>query len=138
MIPLLINQSNIFLRHNIISVTIKGDVPVQKRKIITYRSYTNFDNDSFNCVLEKISFPDIENLSTSSEVHNGYNEYQNAFKSVLDKHAPVKNRQPRKNPLPCVNSELRGAIYRKHMFYSQYTKNRNTKTWEKLESSEIW
>ena len=25
--------------HNIISVTIKGDVPVQKRKIITYRSY---------------------------------------------------------------------------------------------------
>ena len=34
-----------------------------------------------------------------------------------------------KNPLPCMNSELRGAIYRKHMFYSQYTKNRNTKTW---------
>jgi hypothetical protein len=86
----------------------------------------------FNCDLEKISFPDIENLSTSSEVHNVYNEYQNAFKSVLDKHAPVKNRQPRKNPLPCMNSELRGAIYRKHMFYSQYTKNRNTKTWEKF------
>jgi tRNA 2-selenouridine synthase SelU len=53
----------------------------------------------------------------------GCQPYQNAFKSVLDKHAPVKNRQPRKNPLPCVNSELRGAIYRKHMFYSQYTKN---------------
>jgi hypothetical protein len=31
-----------------------------------------------------------------------------------------------------MNSELRGAIYRKHMFYSQYTKNRNTKTWEKF------
>jgi hypothetical protein len=48
--------------HNIISVTIKGDVPVQKRKIITYRSYKNFDTDSFNCDLEKISFPDIENF----------------------------------------------------------------------------
>jgi hypothetical protein len=92
--------------HNIISVTIKGDVPVQKRKIITYRSYKNFDTDSFNCELEKISFPDIEYLSTSSEVHNVYNKYQNAFKSVLDKHAPVKNRQPRKNPLLCMNSEL--------------------------------
>jgi hypothetical protein len=55
--------------HNIISVTIKGDVPVQKRKIITYRSYKIFDTDSFNCDLEKISFTDIENLSTSSEVH---------------------------------------------------------------------
>jgi hypothetical protein len=31
-----------------------------------------------------------------------------------------------------MNSELRGAIYRKHMFYSQYTKNHNTKTWEKF------
>jgi hypothetical protein len=40
--------------HNIISVTIKGDVPVQKRKIITFRSYKNFDTDSFNCDLEKI------------------------------------------------------------------------------------
>ena len=67
--------------------------------MITYRSFKNFDTD--NCDLEKILFPDIENLSISSEVHNVYNEYQNAFKSVLDKHAPVKNRQPRKNPLPC-------------------------------------
>jgi hypothetical protein len=31
-----------------------------------------------------------------------------------------------------MNSELREAIYRKHMFYSQYTKNRNTKTLEKF------
>jgi hypothetical protein len=61
----------------------------KKRKIITYRSYKNVDTDSFNCDLENISFPDIENLSTSSEVRNVYNEYQNAFKSVLDKHAPV-------------------------------------------------
>jgi hypothetical protein len=97
--------------HIIISVTIKGDVPVQKRKIITYRSYTNFDNDSFNCGLEKISFPDIENLSTSSEVHNVYNEYQ--------------NRQPCKNPLPCMNSELRGAIYRKHVLFPIYKKSQH-------------
>jgi hypothetical protein len=56
-------------------IHLKGDVPVQKRKIITYRSYKNFDTDSFNCDLENISFPDIENLSTSSEVHNVYNKY---------------------------------------------------------------
>ena len=70
--------------------------------------------------------------SEYQNIHNVYNEYQNAFKSVLDKHAPVKNRQSRKNPLPCMNSELRGAIYRKHMFYSQYTKNDSTKTWGKF------
>jgi hypothetical protein len=31
-----------------------------------------------------------------------------------------------------MNSELRGAIYRKHMLYTQYTKQRNAKTWEKF------
>jgi hypothetical protein len=41
-------------------------------------------------------------------------------------------RRPRKNPLPCMNNELRGAIYRKHMLYAQYTKQRNVKTWEKF------
>ena len=30
--------------------------------------------------------------SEYQNIHNVYNEYQNAFKSVLDKHAPVKNR----------------------------------------------
>jgi hypothetical protein len=51
------------------------------------------------------------------------------------KHAPVKTRRPRKNPLPCMNSELRGAIYRKHMLYAQYTKQRNAKN---LDNNEIW
>ena len=37
-----------------------------------------------------------------------------------------------------MNSELRGAIYRKHMLYFQYTKTRNTKHGKNLESSEIW
>jgi hypothetical protein len=31
-----------------------------------------------------------------------------------------------------MNSDLRGAIYRKHMLYTQYTKQRNAKTWEKF------
>jgi hypothetical protein len=31
-----------------------------------------------------------------------------------------------------MNSEIRGAIYRKHMLYAQYTKQRNAKTWEKF------
>ena len=31
-----------------------------------------------------------------------------------------------------MNRELRGAIYRKQMLYSQYTKNRSDKNWEKF------
>jgi hypothetical protein len=31
-----------------------------------------------------------------------------------------------------MNKELRGAIYRKQMLYSQYTKNRSNKNWGKF------
>ena len=57
-------------------------------------------------------------------------QYQDSFIHILNKHAPVKTRRPRKIPLPCMKSELRGAIYLKHMIYTQYAKQRNTNTWE--------
>jgi hypothetical protein len=30
-----------------------------------------------------------------------------------------------------MNSELRSARHKKHMFYSHFTKNKNAKTWDK-------
>jgi hypothetical protein len=59
-------------------------------------------------------------------------QYQDSFIHILSTHAPVKTRRPRNNPLPCMNSELRGAIYRKHVLHTQYTKQRNAKTWGKF------
>jgi hypothetical protein len=81
--------------HNLISTTIKGNLPVQdKRKCI-------------------------------------YSHYENNVKIILDKHAPLKTRYPRKNPLPCMNSTLTKAIHRVHMLCSNYTKQRNGRTWKK-------
>jgi hypothetical protein len=105
----------------------KGKVQSQQQKNISYRSYKNFDVDIFNSELIQVAFPDIENIETSEQVNNAYMQYQDSFIHILNKHAPVKTRRPRKNPLPCMNSELRGAIYRKHMLYTQYTKQRNAK-----------
>ena len=110
----------------------KGKVQSQQQKNISYRSYKKFDVDIFNSELIQVAFPDIENIETSEQVNNAYMQYQDSFIHILNKHAPVKTRRPRKNPLPCMNSELRGAIYRKHMLYTQYTKQRNAKTWEKF------
>jgi hypothetical protein len=52
------------------------------------------------------------------EVDSVYNEYE----KDLNKHAPIKSRYQRKKPLPCMNQELRRAVYRKQMLYSQFTK----------------
>jgi hypothetical protein len=90
----------------------KGKVQSQQQKNISYRSYKNFDVDIFNSELNQVAFPDIENIETSEQVNNAYMQYQDSFIHILNKHAPVKTRRPGKNPLPCMNSELRGAIYR--------------------------
>jgi hypothetical protein len=44
----------------------------------------------------------------------------------------VDSTAPEVSSSSSTSGELRGTIYRKHMFYSQYTKNRNIKTWEKF------
>ena len=86
----------------------KGKVQSQQQKNISYRSYKNFDVDIFNSELIQVAFPDIENIETSEQVNNAYMQYQDSFIHILNKHAPVKTRRPRKNPLPCMNSELEG------------------------------
>ena len=37
-----------------------------------------------------------------------------------------------------MNKELRGAIYRKQMRYSQYTKKRSNKNWEKFRRQNVF
>jgi hypothetical protein len=64
-------------------------------------SYKNFDVDIFNSELIQVAFPDIENIETSEQVNNAYMQYQDSFIHILNKHALVKTRRPRKNPLPC-------------------------------------
>ena len=69
---------------------------------------------------------------SAEQVNETYQKYESEFINVLNKHAPLKSRYPRRKPLPCMNGELRKVIYRKPMLYSQYTKNRNNQTWEKF------
>ena len=106
--------------HNLISVTMKGKVQSQQQKNISYRSYKNFNVDIFNSELIQVAFPDIENIETSEQVNNAYMQYQDTFIHILNKHAPVKTRRPRKNPFPCMNSELRGSIYKTYVVYPIY------------------
>ena len=70
--------------HNLISVTIKGNVHVQKLQKITYRSYKNIDIDNFNLDLDQIELSYTENITTSEQVNDGYIQYINAFTKCLE------------------------------------------------------
>ena len=74
----------------------KDKVQSQQQKNISYRSYKNFDVDIFNSELNQVAFQDIENIETSEQVNNAYMQYQDSFIHILNKHAPVKTRRPRK------------------------------------------
>jgi hypothetical protein len=114
--------------HNIISTVIKGDVLHEPRKLRYYRSCKTFDIENFNDDIEQIKINE-----TCHEVDSVYNEYEKEFTiNVLNKHAPIKSRYQRKKPLPCVNQELRRAVYRKQMLYFQFTKCQSNKNWEKF------
>ena len=117
--------------HNLISTTIKGNLPGEQRKPVSYRSYRNFDLEVFNHDIGKINIPDLTNVTTEQQVNDAYMSYEHQVINTLNKHAPIKSRTHRKKPLPCMNGELRKEIYRKHMLYTNYTKQRNSKTWDK-------
>jgi hypothetical protein len=107
-------------------------LPAQQRSKIIYRSSRTFDIDKFNNDIDQIKMENLDSVTSAEQVNETYQKYENEFINVLNKHPPLKSRYPRRKPLPCMNGELRKAIYRKHMLYSQYTENRNNQTWEKF------
>ena len=87
----------------------------------------------FNSDIAKIEI-DYKNKGdiNADKVNQIYSTYERDFINILNKHAPLKSRYPRQKPLPCINGELRRAIHRKHMLYTNFTKNRNNLTWDKF------
>jgi hypothetical protein len=59
-----------------------------------------------------------------------YNDFETKVSHVIDHHAPLKYRYPRKNYVPYTNRELRKAIYNKQMLRSKFEKYKTNKTWE--------
>lgn len=74
--------------------------------------------------------PLTENVTNSEPLNQAYNEFEDTFTNILNKHAPIKTRQPRKQPLPFMNN-IRKAVYRKHKLYTHFTKHKDPKTWGK-------
>ena len=122
--------------HNIISTVVKGNLPAQKRREVTYRSYKTFDIDQFTNDLQKIK---ISENCTEKDLSSIYDKYEKDFKNILDKHAPIKSRCQRRKPLPCMNKELlEGPYIENKCFIHNILKTGVTKIGRNLENKEIW
>ncbi|CAG2212867.1 unnamed protein product [Mytilus edulis] len=94
--------------HNIISTVVKGNLPAQKRRDVTYRSYKTFDIDEFTNDLQKIK---ISENCNEKDLNRIYDDYEEDFKNILNKHAPVKSRGQRNKPLPLADKIGADVVY---------------------------
>ena len=72
-------------------------------KIITYRNYKKYSQEDFsNDILLNLMSRDLKNMS--------YDEFENIFMTLLEKHAPIKFKYIRINQSPFMTKELQKAI----------------------------
>ena len=115
--------------HHMISTFIKGNTPNCVNSKIQYRSFKDFDVNKYISDLDNTVY-----LHDSSEcvddINTVYNDFETKVSQVIDHHAPIKYRYPRKNSVPYMNRELRKVIYKKQMLRSKFEKYKTSKTWE--------
>ena len=79
-------------------------LPILKPKKCIYRSLKNFYIELYQKDLENIN--PIPEYQDNVNVNELYNTFTNALTQVIDKHAPVKSKLYKKQPVPYMNSEL--------------------------------
>jgi hypothetical protein len=113
--------------HSMIFTSIKEQVNSISRQKVTFRSYKNFNENQFNLDLQNVPF-DV--AFVFDDIDDTYWAYEKLFTEVLDEHAPVKQKYPRKNPPPYMNSEYRKIIYKTRMAHNTYLKHKTSRNWD--------
>ena len=91
----------------------------QKPKNIVYRDTTNVNLDKFKNDIKNLPFDELHRFSDS------YTGFVTLFKSIVDRHAPIKKKTVRGNNKPFMNLELGNAIKKKSRIRNKYNKWRS-------------
>jgi len=100
----------------------------QKHTTIRYRSLKNFDKDEFLFDLSQISFDNVYNYSNPDDAMS---EWYRLFLSILDKHAPYREKRVKSAQLPLwLNKDIMNAMkirdqLKRDKKISDYRKQRN-------------
>ena len=113
--------------HHIVCAATKMHVPRRKSRVITYRRYKDFNENSY-----------LKDLSTAplhvSEIFNDPDDqmwfHSTLVKQVTDNHAPIKQKLVKGKQAPFIHGELRKAINVKAMFRRKYNKLKTNTSWQ--------
>ena len=111
--------------HNLTGVISKLHAPQANRRRITYRSMKHFDHEDFNRDLSNVPFhvcdifDDVDDIAWAQ---------QHLLSSVINIHAPLKQRYLRANQVPYMNGQLRKAIHQRNMWRNKHFKDKRDPT----------
>ena len=105
--------------HHKLTVTVlKQYFPKQKPTIIKYRDYKKFDHSHFRAELTK-------KLADIQYDPGNYERFESTFITLLNEHAPIKEKYVRANNAPFMNKILSKAVMTRSRLRNRYLKNPN-------------
>ena len=113
--------------HALIYRVLKERVNVNKPKVITFRSYKNFNPDLFKRHLAMAPWH-IGQLF--EDVDDQAHVWNLLINDILDDVAPVKSMRVRDKDVPFMTSEWKSAIRAKRKATSKHSKNKTQENWE--------
>ena len=86
-------------------------IPKPGHKLITYRSFTNFDEKAF---LLDLALSPLSNVYQFTDPDSALEFWHKTFLGVFDKHAPLKTKRVKHTPKPpWLNKEIQEAIHKR-------------------------
>ena len=113
--------------HQMVCFSTKFNAPRHINKVITYRSYKNFNREQFLCDLASAAFHAAQVFDT---VDDAYWFSESLLLDVVNKHAPLKRRVIKQRQIPYLNSTLRKQNNVRDRFKRIWLKNKSMKNRE--------
>ena len=98
--------------HNLIAIQVKCERPNVKPKYKKCRSFKNFDVQNFLVDLEYQTWDTISEDHQNINVSTVYENFNNKFIQIANKHAPFKERKILPKQIPFMNKTLKSAVYK--------------------------
>ena len=102
--------------HKLVVTCMKTTFPKAKPKIIQYRNFKDFNEDNFRVDLRG---------RFENQVIDNYNQFDEIFLEVLNRHAPPKKKVVRANHKPYMTKIVRKAIMRRSALENKFYKDKS-------------
>ena len=117
--------------HKMVTTCFKNTYERLRPINIQYRSYKNFNRDTFLSDLQAVPFEEALSLQNSELVHE---KFKMLYSEVVEKHAPIKHKVLRGNQAPFITRDLSKQIMTRSRLRNKFNRHKTTENWKAYKS----